>query len=520
MAEPWKQYQQAPQAESGPWSAYQNQPQPSGKNDKLAWSDVPGQALSNAPKSFGNLVSGIYEAVTNPLQTGKAVLDLGAGALQNILPEKLVQAVGEDKGSRQVANQVGQFYKDRYGSTEGLKQTLAQDPVGALADVSTVLTGGSTVAPKLATAARAVDPVVLALRAGGKVADAAGYVGGKLASNALGVTTGAGTEAVNQAYKAGKAGGETGQSFLANMRGNVPITDVLDTAKANLQEIKTQRGQEYRSGMVDISKDKSVLDLKGVDSALQKAANFGSYKGQVTNPKAAGYVQEAREAVENWKSLDPAEFHTPEGLDALKQNVGAILESIPFEQRQARTAVGGVYDAIKSEIKTQAPTYEKVMGNYSDASNQIKEIEKALSLNDRASADTAMRKLQSLTRNNVSTNYGNRIDLAKQLEQQGGNAIMPQLAGQALNDWTPRGVQRGVAGVGGVFMAGAGNIPGAALTAAASSPRLAGELSYGAGALARALRNRPQQNMPVDPRILANALYQSGNVNAQSQQQP
>ena len=40
-----------------------------------------------------------------------------------------------------------------------------------------------------------------------------------------------------------------------------------------------------------------------------------------------------------------------------------------------------------------------------DLKEAIKEIEKALSLNNRASADTAMRKLQSLTRNNVYTNY-------------------------------------------------------------------------------------------------------------------
>ena len=41
-------------------------------------------------------------------QTTKAVLDLGAGILQNALPERLVQAVGEDKASRDLASKVGQ----------------------------------------------------------------------------------------------------------------------------------------------------------------------------------------------------------------------------------------------------------------------------------------------------------------------------------------------------------------------------------------------------------------------------
>ena len=45
---------------------------------------------------MGNLIKSIYDAVTNPLTTAKSVLDVGAGALQNVLPERFVQAVGED----------------------------------------------------------------------------------------------------------------------------------------------------------------------------------------------------------------------------------------------------------------------------------------------------------------------------------------------------------------------------------------------------------------------------------------
>lgn len=491
--------------------------EPAEKRAKLNWSDVPSQALANAPKSFGNMISGIAEAVTSPLQTGKAILDLGAGALQNVLPERLVQAIGEDKASRQVANQVGQFYKDRYGSSEGLKQALATDPVGVMADASTVLTGGSTVAPKLATAARAVDPVVLALRAGGKTAEALGNVGGKVAKNVLGTTTGAGSEALSQAYQAGKSGGQAGESFLSNMRGNAPMTDVLDTAKANLQELRMQRGQQYRSGMVDIAKDKAVIDFKPIDNAISSLQQMGSFKGQVINKNAAGTVDEVSSLVNQWKSLDPAEYHTPEGLDALKKAIGDIRDATQFGT-PGRRAADTAYNAVKTQIDMQAPTYAKVMKDYSQASETLTEIEKALSLGKKAAADTSMRKLQSLMRNNVNTNYGNRLELARALEQQGGNQIMPQLAGQALNDWTPRGIQRAGAGTGGAIMAMTGNIPGAIGTAALSSPRLAGEAAYGAGALARALRNRPQVNMPVDPRILGNAAYQAGNLSAVGQQ--
>lgn len=105
-------------------------------------------AVVNLPSSTFNLAKGLYEAVTSPVKTVKSILDIGAGGLQNLLPENFVKLLGEDKASREVANQVGQFYSDRYGSIEGAKRALATDPAGVMADLSTFLTGGATLAPK------------------------------------------------------------------------------------------------------------------------------------------------------------------------------------------------------------------------------------------------------------------------------------------------------------------------------------------------------------------------------------
>jgi hypothetical protein len=41
------------------------------------------------------------------------------------------------------------MYKERYGSYEGIKRTFAEDPVGAAADLSTLLTGGGAAASKV-----------------------------------------------------------------------------------------------------------------------------------------------------------------------------------------------------------------------------------------------------------------------------------------------------------------------------------------------------------------------------------
>jgi hypothetical protein len=476
---------------------------------ELSAADVAVSAVKNFPSSVGSMLGDIYQAVSSPVQTGKAVLDLGAGVLQNVLPEKLVQLIGEDRPSRELASKVGQHYVERYGSVEGAKRALATDPAGVMADLSTVLTAGATipsrVAPTLAAAARTVDPLMLAARATGKTMD----VLGSATKFGLGMQTGVGSEAIGQAYQAGKTGGEISDLFKANLRGEVPQTEVLDAAKQNLAEMAIQRQNAYRTEMANISKDKSILSFDGIDKAINNAMNKISYKGKIVNEKAFDRLTFAKDEIDAWKQLNPAEFHTPEGLDKLKQKVGAILEDIPFEQKTALTAVNEVYNGIKNEIKSQAPTYAKTMQAYSEATDLIREIEKTLSQGRNASVDTQMRKLQSIMRNNVNTNYGQRLSLARQLEQAGGRQMLPALAGQSLSSFTPRGLQ-GASSIPTAYLAqGVGGLPLAAASLATSSPRLMGEAAYGAGRVGRGLLDVQNRLPDIDYPTMFNLLYQA-----------
>jgi hypothetical protein len=333
----------------------------------------------------------------------------------------------------------------------------------------------------------------------------------------VGLTTGAGKESVTQAFEAGRRGGEAAEQFRANISGRADPTEVLDIAKANLNELNNLKQTEYRSGMVNIKNDKTVLDFADIDKGLQNATAKVTYKGKIVNENAARKLDEARTVVDEWKAADPVEFHTPEGLDALKKRVGDILESVPFEQKSTRAAVGDVYNSIKSSIQKQAPTYAKTMKAYSEASEQIREIERALSLGKGASVDTAMRKLQSLMRNNVQTNYGTRLKLAQQLEKVGGQEFTPGLAGQALSSLTPRGLQTATAIPTGALAYGIGGLPSAGLSLLSSSPRVVGETAYGLGAAGRAMGNVAQRApFIIDPRVF-NALFQAGQIQGQTE---
>jgi len=442
----------------------------------MSWKDVPLTAARNLPESTIKLGHDLFNAVAHPITTGMGMLDVAAGALGHAVPAIAQMSAKIDPANTQramdAAAQLGQMYKQRYGSEEGFKNAFAQDPASVLADVATVA------AP--ATKAIGMRPLAAA---------------GDVAAQGLGMTTGVGGEAVKTAFKSGLEGDT---SFMQNLRGQVPMQDVLETAKQNLQNMKTQKNDAYRSGMVDIKNDKSVLGFNDVDQALLDAQKMSTYKGQIKNEKAYEAYQNIQDEVNAWKKLNPNEYHTPEGFDALKQKIGGIVDSIPYEEKTAKQVGNQIYNKLKSTINDQAPTYSKVMGEYSDASDTIREIERTLSLNPKASVDTQMRKLQSLTRNNVQTNYGNRLDLARQLETQGGQSIMPALAGQAMSSVTPRGLAGQVGGLGTL---GAGYLANPAALAALplQSPALVGVGAYGLG---RGISQAAQ---------LANKIPMSGN---------
>jgi hypothetical protein len=305
---------------------------------------------------------------------------------------------------------------------------------------------------------------------------------GSLLRKEAGLATGAGEEAFKQAYKAGKEGNET---FIANMRGTVPMENVLNDAKANLSALKAEKNAVYRSGMEDISKDKSILSFDEITNKLNEAKDIATYKGQTTNPNAVKALQEIKDVVSKWQSLDPKEYHTPEGMDALKQSVGSILEDIPYGTK-ARTVAENIYHSVKSTIADQAPVYNNVMKDYSEKADLINEIQKSLSLGQKSTVAQGLNKLQSLMRNNVNTNYGYRQELANALMEKGGKDLMPALAGQSLSSWTPRGlVGQGLdAGALLTLLGGVTHLPATAATMATTSPRLMGETAYKAGEIA------------------------------------
>jgi hypothetical protein len=463
-----------------------------------------GTTLSNLPGSAGRAALDIVTPIMHPIDTAENLGALGKGVMQKL---RILQGTDYEK----YPEAVGQFFAQRYGGVDKALHTLETDPVGMLLDASTVLSGGETLLARAPGAlgkageiagktARAIDP----LTGLAKTAELAGKAGSKIIG---GLTTHVGEETLQEAFEAGHAGGQKKTDVLEHMRREAPVEDVVYDYRRALNQMRSERGQVYKDKIRELGLNKTILNFDDINKAIGKADSVAVYKGQVIDEATAGVRDQIRKLVENWQELDPAEYHTAEGLDALKQQIGNIETE---KYTRADVVKNTVYNAIKDTIVKQDKNYAGIMKGYQDASSLLKEMEQTFGRPDKASIDTQLRKLQSILRDNVSSSYGRRRELADFLVRSGASNLMEKLAGQALQSWTPRGLGKTVAGIEGTALASLLWYQPAAFWHYApvmltSSPRLMGEAAVALGSLTRNLERIP---IPV----LVRSLYQAGRL--------
>jgi hypothetical protein len=249
--------------------------------------------------------------------------------------------------------------------------------------------------------------------------------------------------------------------------------------------MKANKSADYVASKQGWAADTTRLDFTPIEQSfksLEDSLKQGK-KWKIGAPEQAK-VKEVQTVINEWKRTPS--LHTTVGLDALKQRIDAIYPESP-KQTQAQRVITGASKAVKDTIVKQAPDYATAMKDYETMSATIRDIESALSLGSKASKDTALRKLQSLTRNNVQANYGGRLDMARQLEQVGGENIMPAVSGQALSSITPRGLT----GQSGASLAALGAYfnPATLATLPFTSPRVMGETAMKFGQASNYLPN-------------------------------
>lgn len=308
---------------------------------------------------------------------------------------------------------------------------------------------------------------------------------GAVTPKVLGLTTGSGEKSIEQAYSSGKRGSEM---FLKNLRGQVDKQDIVGMAKDRLKQIKADDYQQYLKEMNKIGAKEGVKLKPIVDKYENILKAEGGGKPYLVDEDTSTFLKKAGKIVENFKNDKTA--RTLNDFDDLKQGIFNI--KVDSNAGNAQRVQKELYNAIKGEIRKQAPVYDKIMNKSSKAIEEVKEIEKTLSLDKKANVDTSLRKLQSAFRNTVSSNYGNRGELVKKL---GGDELADAISGQLLGDWLPRGLvaRLGALGTGGLALKGVANPIG--LTT--MSPRLVGETAYKLGQIANKTSGLKSIAMPT-----------------------
>lgn len=290
---------------------------------------------------------------------------------------------------------------------------------------------------------------------------------GKALTNISGSLTGAGAESIKRAYDAGKRGSQT---FLKNLRGQISAENVVGTAKEELRNMVEGNQDLYRAATQKAFSDTTRIPMQSINKKFQQLYDKETLGGHnILKDDTKKVFNDTKELLKEFNAY--RDLQNAQGLDILKQRIQDI------EVKPGTRASGirkELSDTIKDAIQERNPEYKQAMKRYSENKAEIDELSKTFSLNNKATIDTALRKLQSTMRNNVNTNYGRRFEQLNNLDFHGD--LQDAIAGQALNALTARGLGKIFTGAGaGLAMY---NPVGAAATLASTSPRVAGETAY------------------------------------------
>lgn len=508
------------------------------------------KAIPNIPTSGMNYVKNMATAVMPKKESyyipggemARGFGNLAIGGVQKLIP-------GE-QGKEKYADTVGQFYKDRYGGGENVKNTFINDPVGFGADVSTLLSLGGTGASaagrlikpatkstammpaaanippappaqmstlekigiEMSQVGKAIEPTNLAIKAITPPIKIAGSVASQIWGRLL---TGAGSEAIETAFHGSP-------DFVDAMRGNIPKENVIGNAKDALNKMNLERSYKYQQTLEKLPNTKP-LDIVPIRSRfidmlnrfkIKYDQNTGTTKFKTTTGldfsrsriiKKADQkdLNEIFNVVKDWGSR-PDDL-LPKNVDTLKQILGEYYS----ENSNIRAIVSATYSKARRTLVDNVPGYEKMVGDYETSIKTTNEIKKALSLSDRAMADTALRKLMSTMRENFEF----RRDLLKQLEDTSGSDLSGQIAGLTMQSYIPKGLIGKGVDIGllsGLLFAHTFS-PTIGAVLLASSPRVAGEFLNYFGKAAKGVKIVGQNKVLSNP-ALRQGAYQAGRI--------
>jgi hypothetical protein len=391
------------------------------KDMQRSWGGAALEAVTNIPSSAGQFASDIVQPILHPIQTAESIGAIGKGVLQ-----KLGVMSGND--AEKYADAVGKFFVDRYGSAEAIKKTIATDPVGALADISIVLSGGETALARVPGAVgeaaraagrvgRAIDPINIAA---GTTKATVGAVAGNLVTpqtmaradvtRALqrDATTPEAAAAAGQALSADRPGATLADVGGENVRGLMERVAQTPGAGRTITQPFLNSRQEAQAGRIADDLSELTGTKKSAFEAVTETMAEREKQGKPLYDQAMNFNARAdADIVKAWteetstgwgKSLlnsgtlrknlqseygikDIAQAPLMVLIDAWKKvaddSIGAAIRA--GNKNTART-ISETRDSVLDIVRAKNPVYEKALSAWAGKSKYLQAIEDGKSI--------------------------------------------------------------------------------------------------------------------------------------------
>jgi hypothetical protein len=460
------------------------------------------QAGANVPQNLLDILRGGYNVITNAPQVGYAAGETLAGGAQAAARKSLGQMYSPEKVLEKmpVSRQEEMFraFAAPYQSAESFKQYAQERPVEALLDISTGAGIASKAVPykipsvtgKVPFTERQVTTPAVGFSELSKVTNPL-YMSGKVLEAGLppilGLTTGVGGEAIKKVYEASKAGIDTAINQIV---GKTESIEILNKAKAGLQEMIAQKNLQYSTAKKSSqfkgtdtgwAASPAKLDFAPIRETFDNVKKSITYKGQVSvGDKELAAINEVEKILNTWESQP--KLHTAAGLDFLKQRIDAVYPD-DVKMTQAQRVIDTTRNGVKNYLVKEVPEYKKAMADYENSIETIREIDRGLIGGNKASQETALRKLLRTTRDET----GVKLSLADKMQKATGIDLSTEIAGASMKSFEPKSVLGTLGGAGGLLNIafGTGLSPLTALGIGITSPKITGLLTQAGGKVAR-----------------------------------
>jgi polyhydroxyalkanoate synthesis regulator phasin len=442
------------------------------------WIDAPMGALQGVGKSVMDAGIGVGSLLSKI--PGMGPLTMGDHALTQEDEDKLTRPNGIGQGTGKFLGDLAQY---AIPAGEAAKATKGLGILARMATQGVVGGGVSALQSKGDPASAAIGAIT---GGAGELAAPAIKVLGKVASNILGKTTGAGEATIQRAFDNPQS-----SELVKAMRGEYTVNDIVNNVQKSVSDFSDSAKSQYRNKLDTLVTNGKIpnWNAKGVvndiqDSLTKEIKNFG---GEI-NPDGTlnlrhvsiadrPSIQSLHDEVSNWGS--EAKDLTPSGLDSLKKD---IIGPVAGSGGKLGALATRVYNTAKEGIEREIPGYGDMTKDYAQSQDLLRDLKSEMSVhaNGQGNPGLIARKLSNLMKQ--TTDY--KQSLIEKLPN--GKDLMDQIAGFGLSPFAPKGLAGVMVGGEGLAAMAHPSMWGPAIaTAASTSPRLVGEGSRLAGQAAK-----------------------------------